>query len=1159
MSEFPASSGLDSSLVTRLQPTPPEALTPLRELLPQLAGDVPTKHVDPPDPLPDDAARETCLRLYARARVAANADKPANAIGFLDEAANADPTRPEIWRLRGDILSNTSQRFGATAAYQRAVDLGLVEPRAYLALGQAALDRADNAAAARYLAAAIEQHADGEDPAIPVITYAVLGQALHRLGYVSAGSEALQAASGASLQFTSTTAYRTDLQTLARRRSDLARDAGDGWSRLGDTAKALAAYDLAAALPSFDPSAITERRVYVLARAGMPAEAALTLLDDIANAGLRVDDRHLELLGSLAAHTDLGPLLARAVAELPALARHEAQLAGAPEPRITPTIESRLARAAVAIHPASAGGVLESHLVLFPHDAEVARAWVSTLDANPSVASPSISSLIDRQPLIIQTLAFQLVQTPLGARLAASPELSESARTSPSRASLLAALRNARGEWADASHTLHNGARFQSDAGLATQALIAAGAGDAALADTLLAAIRTPASRARVLAALQRPDAASIAIDEALTRESTVQSLVVATEIAVLRRDAVLAETLLRRAVEIDPFDESIYERLAGLFRPGAPLADQDKLFAVYRDLREAVPSSRLLRTLNAQDAVQRNLLSQAEQELASLIQSDPDDRRAMQTLVTVWERLAQTDPGAMARATALLTSMRASRPGSTTLAIANARVLAASSPSEARTFLESYLSEYPSDEIASSYETLLRGPLALPGEATAFALARLSDLPRPIDATISLSREQAAAGMVLDAASTLERDIPADATLTPTQSATLQLMLADVAPAASTSKDLAQIRGAVRLIAAVADRSQAMAPGIHEIRIALLASDPDATERDLLGAIERARSDAPSLGSRPARAAIGSLVANDRNEIALSIVIDELQQGNPYDPELALGAVRLVVVAGNATDLRAILETITTLEDATSVLSPIHPDGDLALRPDATLDRARAEIAFIVANAMAVAEDRAEDSHDVYRLTLTLDPTHAMAANNLGYTLLEQGRDLPEAASLLELAFRLEPNDPNVIDSIGWLRYQQGLIDDDANPDGSVTEGAITLLERAILIDASGGSPVSIDHYGDALWAGDRKEDAIDQWAHALATLERRMSELAALGRADPEHPTLLAALESKLSAARANGDPAIAPMRLRSSPQASPTISGPPPTPLHSRETPR
>lgn len=1136
--DLPPPSGLDAALVAPLSPAPPEATIPLSELLPTLAAEVPVKPIDAPPAPADPDATEAALRFYARAQAALYADKPANAIGFLDEAAKADPSRPEIWLLRGDILSNSSQRFGATAAYQRVLDLGRVEPRACFALGISAIDRADHAAGARYLAAVITHHADGEDPALPIIAYSSLGTSLYKLGHVRAGNEALAIATGTGLQFTATTAYRIDLQTLSRRRSDLARDMGDGWARLGMTQEALDAYERAAALPSFDPSAITERRVYLLARSGRPAEAALTLLDDIVRAELRIDDRHLSLLHALATHTDLGPTLARAVAELPALAGHLTAREGLPAPRITPTIEGRLARAAVAIHPASARPVLESYLARNPDDDAVAREWVTLLEATPAQAIPVAASLLERQPLVALNIGRRFSQSPLGATIVSSDELRSASATSSPHASLLASLLISRGQWSEASRVLRVSPRAPSEVGLIAQALLAAAAGDDALASDLLSSVVGSIDRARVLLAQQRPDDAKTALAESSPDRQSVSSLMLGAEIAILHRDGEGAESQLRRAVELDPFDEALYERLAGLYRQGAPLADQEKLFAVYRDLRDAVPSSRLLRTLNAQDAAQRGQFGLAEQELTSLLQLEPEDTRALQTLVTVWERLARTDTGVADRATALLVSLRQARPGSTVLAIAQARALtAAGRVAEARVLLEQQLETCPTPELASALETILSEGLSLPAEATQHALMRLSPSPRPIDTTIELVRVLASAGSLAEAASVLEREIPASAVLTPAQGTQLQLLVAEVGPTATTPQGAAKAPDTLRLLAAVASRTTALAPGIHELRVSLLASDPNATAEQLIGAIEDARSDAPSLGPRPTRMALGKLLEAERNDIALAVAINEIEKSEAPDPELALVSVRLVVNTGNAAQLERILATLKTLDDAAKVLSPIHPDGDLALAPDATIDQARAEIAFIVANAISLAEDRTNDSFDVYRLALRYNPSHAMAANNLGYTLLEHGAHLDEAAALLELAYRLEPDDANVVDSLGWLRYQQGRIEDVTEPDGSITEGAISLLQKALIIDADGGSPVSLDHYADALWAGGQREDAIEQWQNALSALERRMSDLASAGRSDPDHPAMLAALNAKILAAKEGREPAIAPRRLANS----------------------
>ncbi|MBX3362298.1 MAG: hypothetical protein KF705_12795 [Phycisphaeraceae bacterium] len=321
-----------------------------------------------------------------------------------------------------------------------------------------------------------------------------------------------------------------------------------------------------------------------------------------------------------------------------------------------------------------------------------------------------------------------------------------------------------------------------------------------------------------------------------------------------------------------------------------------------------------------------------------------------------------------------------------------------------------------------------------------------------------------------------------------------MQIMVAELGPEITRSRGTARARDGIALLGIVASRTTSLAPGVHELRISTLASDPETDPASLIEAIEHARKDAPSLGQRPARLALSALLADDRNETALAVAVNELERVEAFDPEprsrrCALGH------HGDARDLGRVLETMRTAEDATKVLREIHPDGELALRrgphstrsvprsPSSLRTRSRSRMKHRIARTMCTG------SRSAY------NPTHAMAANNLGYTLLEEGRDPDEAASLLELAYRLAPDDANVVDSIGWLRYQQGIILDRQTPDGAVVEGAVTLLANALILDSEGGSPVSLDHYADALWAAGEREDAVEQWAHALATLERRMA----------------------------------------------------------------
>lgn len=62
-------------------------------------------------------------------------------------------------------------------------------------------------------------------------------------------------------------------------------------------------------------------------------------------------------------------------------------------------------------------------------------------------------------------------------------------------------------------------------------------------------------------------------------------------------------------------------------------------------------------------------------------------------------------------------------------------------------------------------------------------------------------------------------------------------------------------------------------------------------------------------------------------------------------------------------------------------------------------------------------------------RTALEQDPDDAIALNALGYTLADEqipGR-IDEAARLVERAYQLDPNNPAILDSLGWVRFRQG------------------------------------------------------------------------------------------------------------------------------------
>ena len=63
-------------------------------------------------------------------------------------------------------------------------------------------------------------------------------------------------------------------------------------------------------------------------------------------------------------------------------------------------------------------------------------------------------------------------------------------------------------------------------------------------------------------------------------------------------------------------------------------------------------------------------------------------------------------------------------------------------------------------------------------------------------------------------------------------------------------------------------------------------------------------------------------------------------------------------------------------------------------------------------------------------RFILSRDPDNVTALNALGYSLTNRAGRYEEALVLVEKAFALRPNDPAIIDSLGWAQYRLGQFD---------------------------------------------------------------------------------------------------------------------------------
>jgi tetratricopeptide (TPR) repeat protein len=65
--------------------------------------------------------------------------------------------------------------------------------------------------------------------------------------------------------------------------------------------------------------------------------------------------------------------------------------------------------------------------------------------------------------------------------------------------------------------------------------------------------------------------------------------------------------------------------------------------------------------------------------------------------------------------------------------------------------------------------------------------------------------------------------------------------------------------------------------------------------------------------------------------------------------------------------------------------------------------------------------------SRDSYEKVLTVDPNSVVALNNLAFIYAEKLNDLNRAAELAQKARSVAPNNPSVLDTLGWIIYKQG------------------------------------------------------------------------------------------------------------------------------------
>ena len=117
----------------------------------------------------------------------------------------------------------------------------------------------------------------------------------------------------------------------------------------------------------------------------------------------------------------------------------------------------------------------------------------------------------------------------------------------------------------------------------------------------------------------------------------------------------------------------------------------------------------------------------------------------------------------------------------------------------------------------------------------------------------------------------------------------------------------------------------------------------------------------------------------------------------------------------------------------------------------------------------------------------IRMQPEDSRALNHLGYMLADQTTRYEEALELIERAIAISPDEPSIIDSLGWALYKVGRY-----------EEALVQMRRAF---AAFPDDEVASHLGEVLWALGRFDEAMGVWQDALET--------------DPESPLIAEAME--------------------------------------------
>jgi tetratricopeptide (TPR) repeat protein len=179
-----------------------------------------------------------------------------------------------------------------------------------------------------------------------------------------------------------------------------------------------------------------------------------------------------------------------------------------------------------------------------------------------------------------------------------------------------------------------------------------------------------------------------------------------------------------------------------------------------------------------------------------------------------------------------------------------------------------------------------------------------------------------------------------------------------------------------------------------------------------------------------------------------LEEVRENMQRLRRNDPE---NAVEIYLIEGQ------ILSDLTLYEEAWQLYDQalaIHRDNE-----DLLYSRA----------LVAEKNNRIDLAEQDMRRILEIDPENVRALNALGYTLADRTDRYEEAFEFIQQAYARKPDDPAIIDSMGWVNYRLGNLEEARN-----------FLQQAWDMTRDGEIGA---HLGEVMWMQGDRDDARRIW----------------------------------------------------------------------------